>query len=670
MNRLRAVAIAAVCAGLLARPPQAAALWDLDENETKRVDEIKSAMKGEVSRLMAKGLRRDADELTGYLAELDKMTIGKTSKLSCYGYAEVGYIYMGKNFFAVSIDGEDEETHRQRTLAQGALLLHELIHAKHQGYLEWDETIPYAVQYKYMTLFGVTREKVGGVWVDLEKNTDIAYRTTGNSFHLSPRFVELGAGGEQRFDLTWDDRDRPNTYWELQEKGFGALRTVKWENSGGQGQSNIYTAPMEAGIYHLVVSRVEDRTKTNADGTTQTVAVILPEQVAVIAVKEMELTVSPTTYLLSPEETKDFHAEVKFAPPGAGKNVVWSVVEPAAGGSITPNGVYTAPSTPGTYHIRASAPRDNERKAEAVVTVKEIEFSVTPPSVTIMISNKQNGRQGFIATSKDARMAEVHWSVDGGTIKEKASDSVDFTTPDRPGFYTLTATSIRNPQRKASARIEVKERPKDPPPKKQGTSQPFKRPAFDPGLFIKIPDELAALNPPLYMVPIEAANPNQNTGIPYPGKAEAFPQNLDSNDWSRLPITLFEVGAQQFAVSGARIYQDPATKNWKSDDPKSTYYDLRQIFFEAHVYVTDTPENAKIGYTWVAKTMGDRNPDPQGDVFATDGGETMNLVGIAGNYIYAFTYSDVAHNPKASTAGQRLLGIISAKVQKVAAKSP
>jgi len=54
--------------------------------------------------------------------------------------------------------------------------------------------------------------------------------------------------------------------------------------------------------------------------------------------------------------------------------VTWSVVEPS-GGSITSAGVYTAPASAGTFHVKATSQADAAQSAQAAVTV-----SVQPPA--------------------------------------------------------------------------------------------------------------------------------------------------------------------------------------------------------------------------------------------------------------------------------------------------
>ncbi len=60
----------------------------------------------------------------------------------------------------------------------------------------------------------------------------------------------------------------------------------------------------------------------------------------------------------------------------ANTSVTWSVTE-GAGGTITTGGVYTAPMTPGTYHVVATSVADATKHATATVTV-------TPPPATAL----------------------------------------------------------------------------------------------------------------------------------------------------------------------------------------------------------------------------------------------------------------------------------------------
>jgi hypothetical protein len=52
--------------------------------------------------------------------------------------------------------------------------------------------------------------------------------------------------------------------------------------------------------------------------------------------------------------------------------VTWSVREGTGGGSITTAGLYTAPGTPGTFHVVATSVADSRQTTEATVTVREV----------------------------------------------------------------------------------------------------------------------------------------------------------------------------------------------------------------------------------------------------------------------------------------------------------
>jgi len=61
-----------------------------------------------------------------------------------------------------------------------------------------------------------------------------------------------------------------------------------------------------------------------------------------------------------------FAATVKGS---ANQEIVWSVQEASTGGSITTSGLYTAPSSAGTFHVVATSVADSSQHAVATVSV-------------------------------------------------------------------------------------------------------------------------------------------------------------------------------------------------------------------------------------------------------------------------------------------------------------
>ena len=80
------------------------------------------------------------------------------------------------------------------------------------------------------------------------------------------------------------------------------------------------------------------------------------------------ITVLPTAAALAPGGQKDFDATPKdLLDPNANGGITWS----ATGGTVDANGLYTAPSTPGTYEVRATSSLNPARFAVASVVVAD-----------------------------------------------------------------------------------------------------------------------------------------------------------------------------------------------------------------------------------------------------------------------------------------------------------
>ena len=133
--------------------------------------------------------------------------------------------------------------------------------------------------------------------------------------------------------------------WSVQEIGGGTIST-----------SGACTAPATTGTYHVVATSVAD---TSKNGTaTVTVAPSPPITVAV----------SPSVAATLPSGTATFTATVSGTSGGQSTAVNWSVQE-TGGGTISAAGVYTAPSTTGTYHVVATSVADATKSGTATVNV-------------------------------------------------------------------------------------------------------------------------------------------------------------------------------------------------------------------------------------------------------------------------------------------------------------
>jgi hypothetical protein len=182
---------------------------------------------------------------------------------------------------------------------------------------------------------------------------------------VAPPSATVGATGTVAFAATVTGTQNTNVTWSLQPAGCGSLT--------GTG---VFTAPGAAATCTVRATSDSDPTRSAAAVVTVT-APPPPPPPPTVAV-----TVSPASAALNGCGTQTFTATVTGTTNTA---VTWAVQEGAAGGTITPQGVYTAPSGAGTYHAVATSVADGTKVATAQIVVTERVLSVTisPPNVTV-----------------------------------------------------------------------------------------------------------------------------------------------------------------------------------------------------------------------------------------------------------------------------------------------
>lgn len=160
------------------------------------------------------------------------------------------------------------------------------------------------------------------------------------------------------------------------------------------------------------------------------------------------MTVSPVTASVGPGGTVQFEAVVAGQ---ADKSVRWAVDE-EGGGSVSETGLYTAPATASTFHVRATSVADPKLTAMAEVTVvsqlePEVEVKVTPSFATL----RHGETLQLEATVTGTTITGVTWAASAGIISETGL----FTAPQTAQVVTVTATSIAAPAKQATATITV-----------------------------------------------------------------------------------------------------------------------------------------------------------------------------------------------------------------------
>ena len=241
---------------------------------------------------------------------------------------------------------------------------------------------------------------------------------------VSPAQVSLLLNGTQKFTATVSGSANGSVAWSVVEGTGGAIAT-----------DGTYTAPANAGTFHVVATAEADPQKS-ASAT-----------VTVSAAPVASISISPATAGLKPGETAQFHAAVTGV---SDLGVLWSVSEGASGGSIDANGSYTAPQTAGPYHVVATSHFDPSKTAAAEVTVSAapaISVSIDPPALAL----DAGATQRFSATVTGTSDSSVTWSATGGSIDSTGL----YTAPQTAGSFQVVASSHADPSRTAAAAVTI-----------------------------------------------------------------------------------------------------------------------------------------------------------------------------------------------------------------------
>lgn len=164
-----------------------------------------------------------------------------------------------------------------------------------------------------------------------------------------------------------------------------------------------------------------------------------------------QVTITPASTRVAPGGTRAFAYTI--AGTSANLGVQWRVVEPG-GGSVDATGLYTAPSTPGTYHVQVSSQAAPSRAARAGVTVESGGVALTlvqrqqtvTPGATVPLASLVS-----VSGSPDT---SVEWRVltaQGGSVDASGS----YTAPTTSGAYQVEVTSHADPQQSDLLTIAV-----------------------------------------------------------------------------------------------------------------------------------------------------------------------------------------------------------------------
>lgn len=189
---------------------------------------------------------------------------------------------------------------------------------------------------------------------------------------ISPIFTTVVVGKTASFSASVLRSANQKVTWSITESGGGTVS-----------DTGVYTAPTTEGTYHV-------KAVSEADATWPATAVV-----KVISGEPVNVAINPTAATVAPSGTKTFNATVTGT---SNARVAWSVVE-ANGGTITSSGVYTAPTTAGSYHVKATSVADPSESAVTTVMISTGQ-STSSPSGVFPIGTWDSGKWGAFTITK------------------------------------------------------------------------------------------------------------------------------------------------------------------------------------------------------------------------------------------------------------------------------
>jgi hypothetical protein len=166
---------------------------------------------------------------------------------------------------------------------------------------------------------------------------------------VAPNSATLLLGATQAFTASVTGTTNTAVTWSVQESFGGTIDST-----------GLYTAPQNlTGTFYVMATSQADPAATG---------------VAVVAVQQSQLTISPVTVAVPPGGTQLFTAGVAGL---ANTGVTWTIQE-TGGGLINSTGLYTAPSAEGFYHVIVTSVQNTAISARATISVSTSAISFFP----------------------------------------------------------------------------------------------------------------------------------------------------------------------------------------------------------------------------------------------------------------------------------------------------
>jgi hypothetical protein len=258
--------------------------------------------------------------------------------------------------------------------------------------------------------------------------------TTPVSVQLNQTSVSISTGAQEQFVATVQGTTNTAVTWSVDSVSGG-------NSTGGTvTQSGMYTAPTLAGTHTVTAASVADPSKSAS--------------AAVTVQGNVTITISPASALLNPGATEQYSVSLQGL---SNNSITWSVDGTVGGsssvGTITPSGLYTAPSAIGAHTISATSAADSSISADASATVVNVAQSAVltyhnddardgayTEEVTLMPSNVNSNQFGkLVAYSVDGQIYGQPLYVPQLQIPNQGTRDVVFVTTQNNSVYAFDA---------------------------------------------------------------------------------------------------------------------------------------------------------------------------------------------------------------------------------------
>lgn len=268
------------------------------------------------------------------------------------------------------------------------------------------------------------------------------------SVSVNPASIHVAPSAQQQFSATVVGTGNQVVTWGLSGPGCSGLTCGQISATG------LYTAPKNIPSPNVVNVTAISLAYPAASGTAT---------VYVGAGSPVVVTVSPSSATVVVTRTQQFSAAVT----GTNNTAVsWSVsgigCAGASCGTVSQNGLYTAPATqptPSSVTVTATSQADPTRSGSAIVAITfNVVISVSPTTAQLTTGQQQQ----FTATVTGSKNTSATWSVSGtgcsGTACGTISTTGLYTAPGQvpnPPNVTVIATAQADPSKHATATVTV-----------------------------------------------------------------------------------------------------------------------------------------------------------------------------------------------------------------------